>query len=137
MKRLSICLALLISSSVMAKLPPPSDEAKLKALETKQKTAHADKTSAFQLCKSQDKVAERYRKGNKDAGAVVATPKCEDPGPFVFVPPEAAPAAPPATTAATAPAAAQGTPPSIAPGGATTGKSLPDSAQKPAPPATK
>lgn len=105
-KSLTLCLAVLISGSVMAKLPAPSDEAKLKALETKQKTAHGDKVAAFQLCKSQDKAAERYRKGAKDAGAVVATPKCEDPGPFVFVPPEAAPAAPAAApVAGAAPAA--------------------------------
>lgn len=112
-KQLTLCLAVLISGSAMAKLPALSDEAKLKALETKQKTAHGDKVSAYQLCKSQDKVAEKYRKGAKDAGPVVATPKCEDPGPFVFVPPEAAPAAPaaaapaaPAPVAAAAPAPA-------------------------------
>lgn len=112
-KSLAVLATLLISTSALAKLPPLSDEAKLKALETKQKTAHGDKVSAYQLCKSQDAVAEKYRKGKskKDAPAPATTPKCEDPGPFVFVPPEAAPASPPTA----APAAATASPPAAAP----------------------
>lgn len=104
MKKLMLGITLLFCASAYAKLPPLSDEAKLKAAEAKQKTAHGEKTAAFQLCKVQDSIAARYRKGAKDAGAVVSTPKCEDPGPFVFVPPEAAPA--PAAAAPAAPAVA-------------------------------
>jgi hypothetical protein len=91
--------------TALAKLPPPSDEAKAKAAETAAKTAHTGKVGAFLLCKSQDKVAAHYRKGNKDAKPAMATPPCADPGPFVYKPAGAAtPAA--AAPAPAAPAAA-------------------------------
>jgi len=90
--------------TALAKLPPPSDEAKAKAAETAAKTAHAGKVGAFQLCKSQDKVAAHYRKGNKAAKPAAATPPCADPGPFVYTPAGATPAA--AAPAPAAPAAA-------------------------------
>ncbi|WP_230407764.1 hypothetical protein [Undibacterium rivi] len=100
----SVCVALLSSlfaTASFAKLPEPTPEAKAKAAEAKAKTAWSDKVAAYQLCKSQDKVAAAYLKG-KDAKAVVATPACTDPGPYV---PEVA-AAPVAASAvaATAPA---------------------------------
>ncbi|HTH95054.1 MAG TPA: hypothetical protein VL550_07475 [Rhodocyclaceae bacterium] len=87
MKRSILCLSVFVSAAVFAKLPPLSDEAKAKADEAKAKGAWSDKVAAFQLCKSQDAVAARYRKTAKDAGKVVETPKCEDPGPFVYTPP--------------------------------------------------
>lgn len=103
----SLCVALLsglLATASFAKLPEPSAEAKAKAAEAKAKTAWSDKVAAYQLCKAQDKVAAAYLKG-KDAKAVVATPACTDPGPYV---PEvaAAPASASATSAvaATAPA---------------------------------
>ena len=68
--------------------PDPNDEAKAKAAEAAAKTAHAGKVDGYKLCKSQDKVAARYRKSGKP----VATPPCADPGPFK--PAAAAPAAP-------------------------------------------
>jgi len=78
--------------AAFAKLPPPSDEAKAKAAEAAAKTAWSGKVAAFQLCKSQDKVAAAYlaqaRKDGKAANPI-ATPPCADPGPFVYPPPEA------------------------------------------------
>ena len=47
----------LAASAAVAKLPPPSDEAKAKAAEAAAKTAHGNKVADFQLCKSMDKVA--------------------------------------------------------------------------------
>jgi len=82
----------------LAKLPALSPEAKVKAEEVKAKAAWSDKLAAFQLCKSQDKVAARYLKG-KDAKAVVPTPPCADPGPFL--PPAAVDAAAASAVAAT------------------------------------
>jgi hypothetical protein len=85
-------------------LPAPNDEAKAKAAEAAAKTAHAGKTDAYLLCKSQDKVAAHVQKTNKaKAGKPEATPPCADPGKFVYTPPEAAASAP--ATAASAPAA--------------------------------
>jgi hypothetical protein len=89
------------SAAAFAKLPPLNDEAKAKAAEAAAKTAHAGKTDAYLLCKSQDKVAAHVQKTNKaQAGKPVATAPCADPGKFVYTPPEAAP------TAAAAPASA-------------------------------
>jgi hypothetical protein len=87
-----------VAISALAKLPAPSDDAKAKAAEAAAKTAHAGKTDAYLLCKSQNRVAAAYRKK-----APAATPPCEDPGPFVYKPAAATPAAP-AAAAAAAPA---------------------------------
>ena len=54
----------LIGSAALAKLPPPSEEAKAKAEETKAKAAHTAKVEAYALCKSQDKVAAHVQKTN-------------------------------------------------------------------------
>jgi type II secretory pathway pseudopilin PulG len=90
----------------LAKLPPLSDEAKAKAAEAAAKTAHGNKVADFQLCKSQQQVADAYRAEAKKAGktlpAPTETPACADPGPFVYTPPAPAGAAPAAATAATA-----------------------------------
>lgn len=87
--------------AALAKLPPPSDEAKAKAAEAAAKTAWTDKVGAFQLCKAMDRSAAHYRKDNKAAKPAEATPPCADPGPFV------APVAPvaPVAAAASAPGA--------------------------------
>lgn len=91
------------SGAALAKLPPPSEEAKAKADEAKAKAAHAGNVAAFQLCNAMDKVAQRYLKDNKaKAGKPVETPKCQDPGAFVYV--AAAPAAAPAPAVAPTPA---------------------------------
>ena len=98
--------AALFAAQVSAKLPPPSEEAKAKAAEAAAKSAHGGKVSAYQLCKSQDKVAADYfaaaRKAGTEVKPPVATPPCVDPGPFVYTPPAAAPAAPVAAAAAPA-----------------------------------
>ena len=83
--------------AAQAKLPPPSDEAKAKAEEAKAKTAHGDKIGAYQLCKSQNRTAERYMKEQGKKGAAPAA--CQDPGPFQSA---AAPAVAPAQAAAAA-----------------------------------
>ena len=93
------------SASGLAKLPAPTEEQKIKADETKAKAAHADKVSAFQLCKAQNSVAESYARQQKAKGHEVKVDPsaCQDPGPFV--PPAAAPA-PQAAAAPAAPAPA-------------------------------
>ena len=87
-----IAAALLAGVAVVAvaKLPPPSDEAKAKAAETAAKGAWADKISTYQLCRAGDRVAEAYRRSVKGAGkeppAPVTTPTCADPGPYMATP---------------------------------------------------
>ena len=96
-----------VSATAFAKLPAPTDEAKAKAAEAAAKTAHAGKTDAYLLCKSQDKVAAHVQKTNKaHAGKPVATAPCVDPGKFVYTPPEAAASAPAAAASASVVAAA-------------------------------
>lgn len=96
-----------VSATAFAKLPAPTDEAKAKAAEAAAKTAHAGKTDAYLLCKSQDKVAAHVQKTNKaKAGKPVTTAPCADPGKFVYTPPEAATSAPAAAAVAAAPAKA-------------------------------
>jgi hypothetical protein len=89
----------LAATTVFAKLPAPSDEAKAKSAEAAAKTAHNGKVDAFLLCKSQDKVAAKVNKTKSKT----ATP-CADPGKFVYpLPVTAAPAAAsPAAAAVTA-----------------------------------
>ena len=98
MKKASACLAgAVLASASWAKLPPPAEptpEAKAKAAETAARTAWTGKMDAYKLCVSQDRAAEKYRASaaaaGKQAPAAVATPPCSDPGPFAYVPPEAA-----------------------------------------------
>ena len=108
-KSLTTLMLALIGTAALAKLPPPSDEAKAKAEEAKAKAAHTAKVEAYALCKSQDKVAAHVQKTNKaKAGKPVATPACADPGPFVYTPPAPAAAAVAAAPAAPAAAASPG-----------------------------
>ena len=97
----------LVALPAMAKLPPPSDEAKAKAAEVAAKAAWTDKVGSFQLCRTMDKLAARYLAGagsgagnaGKAAPApLTPTPPCADPGPFVYAPPVAILATAPATT---------------------------------------
>lgn len=108
----------LLGAQALAKLPPPSDEAKAKAAETAAKNAHTAKVEAFLLCKSMDKVAAGYyAQAKKDGRAVApatATPACADPGPFVYTPPAPA-SAPAAAVTAAAPAATPAAAPAAAP----------------------
>ena len=105
MKRnLILVAALTVTTVALAKLPAPSDEAKAKAAEAAAKTAWSGKVDAYQLCRAQDWVAAFFFKSAKAAGTEtrppVATPACVDPGPFAYVPAQAAPAAPTAAAAA-------------------------------------
>lgn len=130
MNKTVIAAAFLIvfAAGAAAKIPAPqlTEEQKLKAEETKQKAAWTGKMDAYALCKSMDRVAEKYARDAKAQGKEVksaATPPCADPGPFKFV------AVPPPATGGIPPSAgttnSQGmTPP---------GKSAPTTA--PAPPA--
>ena len=112
MRKLLLAVALsTLAPFALAKLPPPSDEAKAKAAEAAAKTAHGNKVADFQLCKSMEKVAARYQaeagKSGKAVNKPTDTPACADPGPFA--PPGAASAAAaapakPAPAAAAAPA---------------------------------
>jgi len=115
-KTLLVLTLAVASATAFAKLPAPSDEAKAKAAEAAAKTAHAGKTDAYLLCKSQDKVAAHVQKTNKaQAGKPAATAPCVDPGKFVYTPPEAS--AP--VVAGTAPAVAATAPAAAAPAAAT------------------
>ncbi|WP_341886907.1 hypothetical protein [Variovorax sp. YR752] len=97
MRQLLIALAsMTLTAAAVAKLPPPSDEAKAKAAEAAAKTAHGNRVASFQLCRSMEKVAARYQAEAGKAGKTVNKPTetaaCADQGPFV--PPGAASAAP-------------------------------------------
>ena len=118
---------------VHAKLPALSDEAKAKAAEAAALTAHNGKIANYQLCKSMDRVADRYKADAKKAGKPV-TPApdgttCVDPGPFVYAPPLALPV-PGAPLASAAPAPAPGV---AAPAGAATPASPAPATAAPAP----
>ena len=108
------CLLVSVSGLTLAKLPPPSDEVKAKAPEVAAKAAWAGKVDAYQLCKSQDKVAAGYYKSAKADGKetkpAVATPACADPGVFAYTSPEAA--KPLEAAGAHSPAATATSPPS-------------------------
>ena len=83
-KTLLLISALTLGSAALAKLPPPSDEAKAKAAEAAAKTAHGNKVADYQLCKSREKVAAHYYKttGKGKPAPKETTPACADPGPY-------------------------------------------------------
>jgi hypothetical protein len=87
-KFVSLLLLAVLSGSVFAKLPAPSDEAKAKALEAAAKTAWTGKVDGYLLCKSQNKVAVSYYKTakatGKDTKPAATSPPCADPGAFVY-----------------------------------------------------
>ena len=70
-----------------ATLPPAPEAAKATAAEAAAKSAWSDKIAAYQLCQTQDRIAEAYRKDAKAHGKAAPTPvstaACQDPGPFV------------------------------------------------------
>ena len=78
-----LLLASAFSSAAIAKLPPPSDEAKAKTAETKNKSAWTDKVAAYQLCQAQDRIAARYLKEKGAAKPTTAVPDCQNPGAYV------------------------------------------------------
>ena len=70
-----------LAGSALAKLPPPSDEAKAKAAEAAAKAAWAAKADLYKVCQIEDRLAKAYRTSVKDAPAAVPTGACADPGP--------------------------------------------------------
>jgi hypothetical protein len=85
----------LLAAPALAKLPPPSDEAKAKAAEAVAKTAWSDRVQAYKLCQAMDRVADNYRKHAKAAGTEASAPQaagaCLDPGPYAGTPVTAKP----------------------------------------------
>ena len=61
----------LFSLAASAKLPPPSDEAKVKAEEAKTKAAETAAKETELLTKSQDRVAAKYIQAQKTKGVIV------------------------------------------------------------------
>ncbi len=98
-KFLALCTALLLTGPALAKLAPPSDEAKAKAAEAAIKAAHGGKVAAYKLCLVSDRVAAVYFEQAKKNGKAVkpadpAAAACVDPGPLgAAVAAQSAPAA--------------------------------------------
>jgi hypothetical protein len=69
-----------LAGPALAKLPPPSDEAKAKAAEAATKSAWSAKVDAYKMCQIEDRLAKDYRASVTDAPAAAATPSCADPG---------------------------------------------------------
>lgn len=86
MKMLAAALAgAAFATFATAKLPPISDEAKAKAAEAKAKSDHGAAVEAFKLCRSMERVADRYARDLKTKGKEIKpteTAACKDPGPF-------------------------------------------------------
>jgi hypothetical protein len=88
--RVSVFAAVAVSSLVLgtaiAKLPPPSDEAKAKAAEAANKAAWSGKVGAYEVCQTEDRLASAYRAHaaatGKPASAAEPTPPCANPGPY-------------------------------------------------------
>jgi hypothetical protein len=70
-----------LAGSALAKLPPPSDEAKAKAAEAAAKSAWSAKADAYKVCEIEDRLAKNYHVRVKGAPAAQPTPPCVDPGP--------------------------------------------------------
>ena len=91
---LATFLTALSITSVVAKLPPVTSEAKTKAELEAAKAAWAEKVGLYQLCMVTDQIASTYRKNALAAGkataSAVTTPACVAPGSFTMsVKPEA------------------------------------------------
>lgn len=87
MRIMIVMITAMIGGVASATLPAPSDTVKAAAAEAAAKSAWSDKLAQYQLCISQDRTAETYRRGLKAAGkavpAPVTAPPCADPGPYV------------------------------------------------------
>jgi hypothetical protein len=95
MKKLSLLLVALLSSGfVFAKLPTPTPKQAAAAGLAKARADHGNRVGNYQLCVSQNEVANKYRKAGAPAPAA-----CVNPGPFV-APVAAAPAPAPAAAPA-------------------------------------
>jgi hypothetical protein len=76
----------LLAGPSLAKLPAPSEEAKVQAAEAAAKNAQAGKVGAYELCRSMDRVALAHQAAAKKAGKPTseptATPACVNPEPL-------------------------------------------------------
>lgn len=101
-KTIALLACSFAASGAFAKLPAPTPEQAAAAQLAAAKTAYAGKVGAYQLCMSENAVANRYKAAGTPAPAA-----CVQPPPFV-APVAAAPAPAPAAPApAAAPAAAK------------------------------
>ncbi len=89
-KIIAFAFCALASTASFATLPPLTPEAQAAADLAKAKAAYGDKVGAYQLCQSQNRVADRFKVAGTPAPAA-----CVAPPPFV-APVAAAPAAVPA-----------------------------------------
>ena len=85
--RLAAALATgIFSASIFAKLPPPTEDAKVKAAEVAAKSAWNDKVGLYNLCIATDRIVAAYRNSAKAAGRPVGPPvstaPCADPGAY-------------------------------------------------------
>jgi hypothetical protein len=82
----ALAALLLAVPAAYAKLPPLSPQAQAQADEAKAKAAWTDKVAAYELCKSQDRAVDNYRKtarsANRETKAGASAPACTDPGPY-------------------------------------------------------
>jgi len=87
MRLVNLLILPFVAGTAIAKLPPPTEEAKALAVENAAKGAWTDKVAQYQLCKAMDRTADAYRaslrSSGKDAPAAIATAPCTDPGPYV------------------------------------------------------
>ena len=84
-----ILILAVASTGAWAKLPPPTEEAKIKAEEAKAKAAEAAKIGAEQLAQAQNRVAEAFIQQEKAKGIIVTPTPIAPPAPPA--PPAAAP----------------------------------------------
>lgn len=86
MRNLLSTVIALFATSALAALPPPTEEEKAQAAEVSAKNAWSAKLGAYQLCKSTDRIAAKYRAKLKASGEAVPAPtkttECTDPGPY-------------------------------------------------------
>jgi len=75
------------ASSALATLPPPTEDAKMRAMDTAAKAVWSDKVASYKTCLAMERTVDAYRRGlkaeGKEAPAPVPTPACADPGPYV------------------------------------------------------
>jgi len=94
-KIIAFTLCAIASAAAFATLPPLSPEAQEAANLAKAKSAYGDRVGAYQLCQSQNRVADKFRMSGTPAPTA-----CVAPPPFVA--PVAAAAVPAAPAAAPA-----------------------------------
>ena len=85
-KIIAFTICVVASATALAALPPLSPEAQEVANLAKAKSAYGDRVGAYQLCQSQNRVADKFKMSGTPAPAA-----CVAPPPFV-APVAAAPA---------------------------------------------